>query len=117
MKSLLLLFIVGLCSCDDNQQLKFDKVKWNEQQDPAFTSSYRKKMLRDLTQNHKLSGLRYSEIVNLLGIPDEQDSAGLRYKIVEDYGYDVDPVYTKDLILDINKDSTIKAWRVWEWKK
>jgi hypothetical protein len=78
---------------------------------------YRPKMLTDLTTNYKLKGLKYSELIELLGIPDSKDSSSLSYKIIVDYGHDIDPVYTKDLDFTFSKDSIITAVKVNEWKK
>jgi len=108
--------IFFLLSCS-NKQIKFDKNKWNEQTDPLFPSSYRPKMLTDLTSNYKLAGFKYSQLIELLGIPDNKDSSSLSYKIVVDYGHDIDPVYTKNLDFIFSKDSIITSVKVNEWKK
>ena len=104
-------------SCNSIQQIKFDKVKWNERTDPAFPPPYRSKMLKDLTTEHKLVGLKYSQLIELLGEPNFNDSSSLAYKIIEDYGHDIDPVYTKNLDFTFLKDSTITSFKVYEWKK
>lgn len=114
---IILQFIVlALFSCG-NKQIKFDKNKWNEQTDPTFPSSYRPQMLTDLTTNYKLAGYTYSQLVELLGIPDYKDSSLLSYNIVVDYGHDIDPVYTKNLDFTFSKDSIITSFKVTEWKK
>ena len=102
-----------------NNEIKFDKVKWDEQPDLVFTPPYRKKMLKDLTTNHKLVGLKYLEIISLLGAPNFQDSAtaSFGYDIIINYGSDVDPIYTKTLNFTISKDSVIISFKVNEWKK
>lgn len=110
----LLLF---LFSCNANEQVKFKKAEWREQSDPLFPSIYRKKMLKDLTTNYKLIGMTYSQLVRLLGEPDYRSDSTLSYKITVDYGHDIDPVYTKDLDFVYTKDSTIKSWKLNEWKK
>jgi hypothetical protein len=94
-------------------------VKWDEQPDLAFTPPYREKMLKDLTTNHKLVGLKYSEIINLLGAPNFHDgaSASFGYDIIIDYGSDIDPVYTKTLDFTFSEDSVITSFKVNEWKK
>lgn len=104
-----------LSSC--NNEIKFDKMKWDEQPDLAFTPPHRKKMLKDLTTNHKLVGLKYSEIVSLLGVPNFHDSISFGYDIIIDYGSDIDPIYTKTLDFAFSKDSTITSFKVDEWKK
>ena len=78
---------------------------------------YRNKMLKDLTSNYKLVGLKHSEIVNLLGDPNFSDSSSFAYEVIEDYGSDIDPVYTKNLDFEFGKDSIITAFKIAEWKK
>lgn len=106
-------FILNSC----NTEIKFDKVKWNEQPDLAFTPPYRNKMLKDLTSNYKLVGLQYSQLVDMLGEPNFKDSSFIGYTIIVDYGSDIDPVYTKNLDFTFSKDSTITSFKVDEWKK
>lgn len=106
-----------LFSCNNNKQIKFDKNKWSEQTDPLFPSSYRPKMLTDLTTSYKLVGFKYSQLIELLGTPDSKDSSSLSYKIVVNYGNDIDPIYTKDLDFTFSKDSTITSFKIDEWKK
>ncbi len=105
-------------SCNDKaSELKFDKVKWNEKEDPAFPPSARVRMLNDLTTNNKLVGLKYSQLIEFLGRPNYRDSSSLAYTIIEDYGADIDPVYTKTLDFTFSKDSIITAFKLVEWKK
>ena len=103
----LMAIVLTMAAC--NGDMKFDKEKWNEQKDPAFPSIYRKRMVGDLTAHCQLRGIKYDQLVQLLGSPDNQDSATLTYKIVEDYGKDIDPVYTRNLEFINNKQHTLKA--------
>jgi len=48
---------------------KFDKAKWDEPTDAGFPPEWRSQMVEDLTSNHKLTGLKYGELIDLLGIP------------------------------------------------
>ena len=109
------LLLLILISC--TQQMKFDKEKWNEQIDPAFPSSYRHKMLNDLTQNYKLIGLSCSQLKERLGHADYKDNNSISYKIILDYGGDIDPVYTQDLVFTYSKASIITSYKIIEWKK
>ena len=74
-------------------------------------------MFMDLITNYKLVGIKYSQLIGLLGIPDSKDSNSLSYKIVVDYGHDIDPVYTKNLDFTYSNDSIITSFNVNEWKK
>lgn len=74
-------------------------------------------MLGDLTVNHKLVGLSYSQLVRYLGEPDTSTDSSLVYRIAIDYGSDIDPVYSKDLEFSYSKDSIITSFKILEWKK
>src|SRR4051794_275781 len=92
----LLCCAVLLFSCNNIQQEKFDKVNWYRPADPAFPPSHRKNMLKDLTTNYKLTGIKYSELINLLGEPNFIDSSSFGYEVDVDYGHDIDPIYIKN---------------------
>jgi hypothetical protein len=109
----ILLTAVLIWSC--NQSMTFDSAKWKTKDDMEYT--YRDKMLNDLTKNHKLVGLHYTQIIELLGIPQYEDSSGIAYKILYDYGRDIDPVYTKYLDFSLSKDSFVTSFKIDEWKK
>lgn len=102
-----------LLSC--NQQIKFDRTKWKTKDDMEYP--YRNDMLKDLTTNYKLVGLKYAELLELLGQPNFKDSSSLTYKIIEDYKQDIDPVYTKNLNFTFSSDSVITLFKIDEWKK
>lgn len=109
LSSMLILF---LFSCNNN---KFDKIKWSTKNDMSYP--FRNSMLKDLTTHHKLVGLKYDQLVNLLGRPNFKDDTSFAYIVVEDYGSDIDPVYTKILDFTLSKDSVVKSFKVDEWKK
>ena len=90
------------------QKLNSDRFTKEEQKKrDAEARKQRQKMLTDLTTNYKLTGLKYSQLIDLLGIPDSKDSSSLSYKIIVDYGNDIDPVYAKNLDFTFSKDSVI----------
>lgn len=97
--------------------MKFDKTKWGYREDAGQPSSYRKKMLKDLTTNYKLIGIKYSQLVNFLGEPNLNDSTSLGYDIDIDFGHDIDPVYIKTLKFSFSKDSVITSFKIVELKK
>ena len=73
-------------------------------------NEWRKRMVKDLTTNYKLKGMKNSEIINLLGPPDLGDSSVLYYGIIVDYEYlGVDPIYSKILAIKMSKDSIITS--------
>lgn len=116
-KNIFCKFVILACfisAC--NRQEKFDKNKWNEQADPVFPPACRNYMIKDLTTTHKLVGLKYDQIIKLLGEANFKDSNSVAYDIEEDYGVGIDPVYTKVLDFYFSKDSVITSFKVQEWK-
>ncbi|HTF27304.1 MAG TPA: hypothetical protein VK625_00590 [Flavitalea sp.] len=109
--------IIFFLSCTQLAEIKFDKEKWNERIDVDFPSAYREEMLSELLRNHKLVGLKYSQLIEMLGSPNFRDSNYIWYTIKVDYGNDIDPVYTKNLNFLLSRDSTILSYKVQEWKK
>ena len=110
---LLIPFIFTSC---DNQE-KFVKVKWNESADPVFPPPNRKTMIKDLLTNYQIVGLKCSQLTDTLGDPDFKEDFSFGYRIEENYGNDIDPVYSKDLVFYFSTDSTITSYEVKEWKK
>ncbi len=80
---------------------------------------HRDLMIDDLINNRQIKGLKYQELVKLLGEPQrnwQSDSNQYYYQIVEDYGMDIDPVYTKNLMIRL-RDSVVCEIKLQEWKK
>ena len=97
---------------------KFDKEKWVEVAD-LMTFPNRKYMINDLVKNFQLKGKTYNEIIELLGQSqsDMNSEHQIFYDVDINYGFDIDPVYTKILLLQFDKDSIVKNFEVREWKK
>lgn len=108
-----MLMVVLIWSC--NQSMEFDSAKWKKREDIEYP--YRNKMVGDLTKNHKLVGLRYSQVIELLGVPQYEDSSRISYLVFEDYGSDIDPIHTKYLNLALTKDSIVTSFKIDEWRK
>lgn len=100
-----------LLSCNQD---KFGKAKWTYTNDPLFPSSDRPRMLDDLVSNHKLVGLSYAQLISYLGKPDAKEDKSIIYHIIIDYENDIDPTYTKNLVLTYSKDSVITSLKVVE---
>ena len=86
-----------------------------------FFYTYRKHMVNDLVNNHLKLGMELNEIEYLLGKPDGIDSISTEkneiiYGIIEDYGWDIDPIETQDLILTFNTDSSLYSVKFKTWK-
>ena len=110
----LLILVLALASCDT--QIKFDKKAWRTKND-IYPCECREQMIEDLTKNHKLIGLKNSELTRLLGTPDLQEDLNIHYDLVIDYGSDIDPIYKRTLFFTLNRDSTVKEYQISEWNK
>ena len=108
--------ILTLFSCQTQQ--KFDKAKWAEVAD-LMTFPNRKHMIDDLVRNYQLKGKKYSEIVELLDKPQSKldSTMEIYYDIHVEYGYDIDPIYSKTLSITFNKDTVVNSFEVNIWKK
>lgn len=99
---------LSFAACTNNQQ--FNKTAWSERGDLGIYPN-REKILNDLMNNHRLKGLTYKQLIDLLGEPekykDEEPNTGT-YNIVTDYGGDIDPVYVKNLEVKFSTDSIVK---------
>jgi hypothetical protein len=73
-------------------------------------------MLKDLTKNHNLVGLKPKDVIALLGAPDGVDSVAYNYQITIKYE-GVDPVGGEDLCIYFNKDTITTAFKVVDWGK
>ncbi len=117
MKYLTILFVLFISSCSFNQE-KYNKQKWNLKDDVGYYS-YRDPMLKDLLENHKLKGLNISELENLFGKIeiDSLNKKEIVFNVVVDFGSDIDPVHTKNLIIILDKNSIAKDYKIIEWNK
>ena len=105
-----------LFSCQSQQ--KFDREKWAEIAD-LMTFPNRKYMIDDLVKSYQLKGKKYSEIVELLDKPQSKldSTMEIYYDIDVDYGFDIDPIYSKILSITFDKDTLVKSFEVNVWKK
>ncbi|MBD1393082.1 hypothetical protein [Mucilaginibacter glaciei] len=110
-KYYLMILLFALSSC----QQKFDKNLWSERNDLGMYPN-RKSMLDDVVKNHKIKGQSYKQIIELLGKSTGLEDNKLYYNIITDYGWDIDPIYAKDLIITFNRDSIATGFNVKEWK-
>lgn len=103
-------------SCQRDLGIKFNKAGWNTKDD--FDYPNRELMVNDLVKNHQLKGLTYQQLLDSVGqlSLDTATHEGY-YDIVIDFGSDIDPVYTKDLVVKFNKDSVVTGFEIKEWKK
>ena len=105
----------------DKQEMRFNRGLWKKWEDinyPDIHHPYRDRMLNDLVKNHKLKGLTYQQLIDLLGTPgnfgDNDDT--VRYEIFTGFESDIDPAYGKNLNLTLGADSIVASYKISEWK-
>jgi len=78
-------------------------------------------MVQDLIGKHQLIGLTTRQVRDLLGDADHTELGEkpncVTYQVLLDFGWDIDPVHTKDLVLEFNEDSIVTKVDLLEWKK
>jgi hypothetical protein len=110
-------FISISFSCDSRNK-KFNKTEWEERIDGFYTN--REQMVDDIIKNHLHKGMSYDKIINLLSEPENYEDTEpntMRYEIMKDFGWDIDPVEIKTLVLRISKDSTYLDYKIEHWEK
>ena len=114
----MIIFCFCLFAACDDKQIEFDQSKWNMSVDGFY--QFREVMVKDLMENHLEKGMTYKQLTDLIGKPEnfaniETNTIG--YTIMEDYGWDIDPVETKTLLIELTTDSLIQKFKIEHWKK
>ena len=116
---ILILVLFSFSYCSHKENIPFDSKKWAIEKD-LDKYPYRDLMTEDIIDNHLFKGYEYERLIDSLGIPENvhlKKKNELYYLIENDYGWDIDPVYTKHLRLIMNKDSTIIKSEIYKWEK
>jgi hypothetical protein len=62
--------------------------------------------------------MKYKQIVELLGEPEiEEGDTTIGYILDVNYGWGIDPVEGRDLIIRLAEDSTVVGYQIKEWEK
>lgn len=112
------LVFISITSC--NRQQKFTRELWSYGDGLNYPS--RKAILDDLLANHKIVGLNHYQVIQLLGSPQDRDTASFKYSYqIEDTGIMYNPkkkpVYIKNLVLYFSKDSIVTKTDIFERTK
>ena len=111
------IFLISVLASCGNQQMEFDKKKWNERDDIFYV--YREKMATDLMKNHLKIGMTMNDVLNHLGNSENHQNNSpntIGYEIMVDYGWNIDPQNGKTLFIEFTNDSVVKNFRLDEWK-
>lgn len=110
------IMLLTISSCGP-KEIEFNKSKWNERFDGFYL--HREEIIGDLMSNHLRKGMSYKELTDLLGQPENHsnlDDNNIEYGIMEDYGWNIDPVETKTLRIELTKDSLVNNYEIIHWK-
>ncbi|WP_374948546.1 hypothetical protein [Mucilaginibacter sp.] len=103
-----MMLIVAGCS-----KKKFDRRGWDDGDGISWPN--RNGMLDDLLATHKLKGMKYKEVINLLRYPQWNSYTDRSFKYEINCKMDrLDTVYAKYLVLYLNKDSVVNDVKVIE---
>ncbi len=97
--------------------MKFEKSKWEKSFDEFY--EYRKNMVQDVMENHLKKGMKLKKVIELLGKPrnyQNENNFEIVYEITVNYGKNIDPIESKELYIEFNKDSTIIDFKLKHWK-
>ena len=99
---------------------KFESQKWKTaNMNSEENWSLRWDMMNDLRNDYQLIGMSKNEIIKLLGEPEnysDLEENTIAYGIMEDYGWNIDPVETKTLRIELTKDSLVSGYKIIHWK-
>ncbi len=102
--------MVGLLgvSCSTRYDTEFDSEKWKTWNESESTMTLRWDMRKDLIKKHKLIGLTASEVIELLGEPENKSDTEFRYYLgMARFGID-----TGSLSLTIENGKVID-YKIW----
>lgn len=111
---LVYIFFVSTLLTGCSHDLKFDSKKWKENPD-VYYYPYRESMIDDIIESKIFIGQKFKVVKDSLGQADIYEGQ-LWYEVTVDFGFDIDPISGKHLILTIGNDSTITNVEVREWK-
>jgi len=101
---IIFLILLGfLFGCQN--QMEFESEKWKYRYDISYPN--RPKMIKSITESKILENKSLNEVENLLGVPNWIDTTQngylkLIYQVQESYGWDIDPLYTSILIIELD---------------
>jgi hypothetical protein len=109
-----ILFLLSSCGIEET---KFKKQKWNEQVDGFYKN--RENMSNDLLENNLNKGMKYKNLIELIGKPENYanlENNIIAYTLMENYGWNIDPIETKILKIELSKDSLVESYKIEHWK-
>lgn len=110
--------LMFLSSCE--QEREFDKKTWCSYSDLDLHEE-RNKIIDDLLENYDLKGMTTKDVQEFFGCIENIDTLNkpfnIQYNVFTDYGWDIDPVHIKTLMIYLNDDFKVKSVKLSEWKR
>lgn len=106
----MLIMVFALAGCGKK---KFDRREWDAGDGISWPN--RNGMLTDLLATHQLKGMKYKEVINLLRYPqwNSYTDKSFQYEINRKMDK-LDTIYSKYLVLYLNKDSVVSDVKIIE---
>jgi hypothetical protein len=112
---ILFLILIAVFSCGrEINEMKFDVQKWNDESDRGYYNN-RNAMLNDLMNNYHLKGKSVEEITNLFHFFDSANNI-ISMEVYQEWK-GIDPVYTKFLNLNLNKNKIVDSVYITEYRR
>lgn len=111
--------LISLLVLSCEQHIKFDKKIWCSYNDLDLHEE-RNQMLKDLLENYDLKGKSIYEVELFFGCIESIDTINqpfnMQYNVYTNYGWDIDPVHTKTLMIFLDNKFKVKNVKISEWK-
>ncbi len=112
--TILFFFLIGSCS----KQIPFEKEKWNVCIDGFYEN--REFMIENLLSKNIIIGKKFDELEDIFGdlvINETLQKRIISQNIITDYGWDIDPVETLDLVIHLDKNNVAIKTELVKWKR
>lgn len=120
MRNCLLIILLLLVSCR-NLDKKFNSEEWQAIDGNNF-SELREPIVNDLIKNQLKKGLKYDQVIKLLGNPDidsETKLISIGYYLTYEipiWSLGPEPSGGKQLLIAFSADSTVTDYKITKWK-
>ena len=116
LNKLILILIFNVCfllcfSCRYRVEIPFDGERWRSESSLHINYPYRPGMARNLVSKKLLIGKTRNEIQEMLGEPEpppEKIKNKFTYTLEEDYGWDIDPIFTEWLEITFTQENKVE---------
>ncbi|MCR9249100.1 MAG: outer membrane protein assembly factor BamE [bacterium] len=104
------LTVLAVSSCNSKQ--RFNSDEWKKKGLDWWMTDFREKMVGDLIESDTLIGMNREQVIELLGLPESENKTELEYLIIEKYGFDIDPEYISNLIVEFDDNGQVRNCKI-----